>query len=424
MVGLAGLAASAQAPLLQDGAAALRQARLDWTLGQVPLGPSSLPSFEVGLGGADAGGAYTPLVGSEGLGHGTAGWGLGLQGRYVQGGWSFSATGLALRHHAQTLGVLHRATLAYRWESGWRAALEQAPFAWGSGLNGGALLGDGARPFPRLSLATPEVILPVSRWRWEAFAGWLERDRPIPEWMTDREARIEARAVGLDLQKPLLWGGLLRASFGALVEASLGTVTMEGGQAAKGQLAPSVAARTTSLAELRVRLPILARALQARGASLYLSRSATPESRALTLAPARDLGGLQLVWDGWDLAVEYAGSASPTARTAFLQPTYLAGFSTHGDPLGSAFGPESVTRTLELGAPLFLEGQGRLKAVRATAAPGNFTGTGTWFLQADAQWRTSTGRIGATVASQRADFPSATPRWGWACSVFQAFRVF
>ena len=45
---LLGLSVQAQAPLLQDGAAALRQARLDWTLGQAPQEPSSLPSFEVG----------------------------------------------------------------------------------------------------------------------------------------------------------------------------------------------------------------------------------------------------------------------------------------------------------------------------------------------------------------------------------------
>ncbi len=424
-IGLAaGLGASAQAPLLQDGATALRQARLDWTLGQTPLPPLPMPSFEVGFGGAGSDGAYTPLTGGEGLGHGTEGWGLGLQGRYVLGGLSFSATTLVLRDHGRTTGILQRAALAYQTDSGWRAALEQAPFAWGSGLNGGDLLGDAARPFPRLSLSTPEATLPWGRWRGEAFAGRLEGDRPIPEWMTDGDTRITARAAGLDLHRPILWGGLVRTSFGALVETSLGVVTMEGGHDDLGQSAPTSSARSESLAELRVRLPFLAQLVQARGASLCLSRSGAPDSDAMALVPARDLGGLQLVWEGWDLGLEYAGAASHTAQTTFFQPAYLAGFSTYGDPLGSAFGRESVTRTVELGLPLFLEGQGHLKAVRVTAAQGNPSGTRSWFLQADAQWRTSTGRIGASMASRRNELPDASMRWGWAFSVFQAFRVF
>lgn len=423
-IALAGLTARAQAPLLQDGASALRQARLDWTLGQTPLPPPSLPSFEVGLGGADSGGLYTPLTSGEGLGHGTEGWGLGLQGRIVQGGWSLSATALALRDHGRTLGLLQQAALAYQTESGWRAALEQAPFAWGSGLNGGELLGDAARPFPRLSLATPEAALPLGRWRAEAFAGRLEGERPIPEWLSDRDARLSARAAGLDLQAPILWGGRVRAAFGDLVEASLGALTLEGGHDGLGHPAPASAARTESLAELRVRVPFLAQWAQARGASIYLSRSGAPDSDALALVPARNLGGVQLVWEGWDLGLEYAGAASPAAAPTFLQPAYLAGFSAQGDPLGPAFGRESVTRTLELGLPLGLEGQGRLKAVRVTAPAGDPTGTGSWFLQADAQWRTSTGRIGASVASRRNEQPGAPLRWGWVCSAFQTFRVF
>jgi hypothetical protein len=423
-IGLAaGLSASAQAPLLQDGATALRQARLDWTLDQTPLPPSSLPSLEVGFGGAGSDGAYTPLTGGEGLGHGTGGWGLGLQGRYVQGGWSFSATTLALRDHGRSLGILQRAALAYQMESGWRAALEQTPLAWGSGLNGGDLLGDAARSFPRLSLSTPEAILPLGHWRAEAFAGRLESNPPLPEWGSDREARLTAQTAGFDLHGPRLRGGLVRVSFGGLMETSLGAVSMEGGRNGLGE-APATSARTETLAELRVRMPFLAQLVQARGASMYLSRSGAPDSDAMALLPARDLGGLQLVWEGWSLGLEYAGAASQTAPTAFFGPTYLAGFSTYGDPLGSAFGRESITRTMELGLPLFLEGQGRLKVVRATTPLGHPSGTGSWFLQADAQWRTSTGRIGASVASRRDELPVASAHWGWVCSIFQTFRVF
>ncbi len=423
-VGLAfGLGLSAQAPMLQDGAATLRKARLDWTVGDPPLSPSSMPSFEVGWGGAGSDGAYAPLVDGEGLGHGTRGWGLGLQGRYVSGGWSFSTTLLGLRDHGSTKGILQRAALAYQTESGWRVALEQTPFAWGAGLNGGDLLSDGTRPFPRLSLSTPEALPLLGRWQLEAFTGRLERNPPIPEWISNREARSAARAAGLDVQKPLLWGALLRATFGAFLEASLGTVSMEGGQDAQGQPAPAEAARTHALAEVKVRVPGLARFLQARGASLTVSREAAPESRARTLASARTLGGLQLVWEGWDLGVEYAG-ASPRPTFFVSQPAYLAGFSTRGDSLGSAFGGETTTRTVELGLPLVLEGRGRLKVVRTTAALDYPSGTGAWFLQTEAQWWTPTGRFGASIASRRNELPTSNARWGWTFSVFQAFRVF
>lgn len=409
--------------MLQDGALTLRQARLDWTLGQPPLGPSSMPSFEVGWGGAASEGAYAPLIGGEGFGHGTQGWGMGMQGRYVRGGWSFSATALALRDHGHTSGILQRTTIAYQAESGWRAALEQAPIAWGSGLNGGDLLGASARSIPRVSLSTPEATLPLGRWRAEAFAGRLDRDRPLPEWIADRPARANAQAAGFDLQQPLLWGGLVRASFGSLVEATLGALTLEGGRNAQGQAAPTDAARTLSLAELRVRVPLLARLTQAQGASVWVSRSAAPEDHSVTLSPGRPLGGLQLVWEGWDLGFEYA-AGTHSADTSFSQPMYLAGFSNHGDPLGPAFGRKATTRTMDLGLPLFLEGQGRLKVVRATSALADPSGVGSWFLQGEAQWRTPTGRVGASLASRRNELPGSALRWGWTMAIFQAFRVF
>jgi hypothetical protein len=296
--------------------------------------------------------------------------------------------------------------------------------AWGSGLNGGDLMGAAARPFPRVSLATPDLELPFGRWQAEAFAGRLGRDRPVPAWADFREARIAAQASGMDLHRPDLFGGILRVAFGTRVEASLGALAMTGGRDAQGQPAPVSAQRTGALAELKVRVPSLARLAGARGASLHLSRSAAPEDRSLTLGPGRSLAGLRLVWDGWDLGLEYAGAPSRPAPAPLTRPTYLAGFSTHGDPLGSAFGLGAMTRTVELGLPLFLEGQGRLKVVRATSFVDPATGADSWHLQAEAQWRTSTGRIGASLASRRNRAPAPEVRWGWALSVFQAFRVF
>lgn len=416
--------ASAQAPMLLDGAAALRQARLDWTLGQVPLGPSSMPSLEVGLGGAGSEGAYTPLVGGEGLGTGTRGWGLGLQGRYTRDGWFFSVTALALRDQGRSLGALQRVAVAYRTDSDWRLALEQAPLAWGSGLNGGDLLGDSARPFARLSLGTPSLMLPFGRWRAEVFTGRLEAHPAIPAWRPDREALRSAEAAGLGLGNPMLRGALLRAAFGPLVEGSFGTITLTGGEDPLGRPAPATATRRAALAELRVRLPGLARSMGARGASLTLSRSGAPDSPALSLVPARNLGGLQLVWEGWDLGLEYAGTAPGPTPAPFPQPTHLAGFSTRGDALGPAFGREVITRTIDLGLPLFLEGQGRLRALRLTAPLDATASPSSWFLQAEGQWRTPTGRVGASVASRRDQLQGSGVRWGWAFSLFQAFRVF
>ena len=418
----AGLQAWAQAPLLQDGSAFLRQARRTWVAGEETLPPLAIPSLEVGLGGAASDGPFTPLIAGEGLGQGAQGWGLGLQGRYFSGGWSMALAAAVLRDGPMTQGHLLRGEIAYRWDPGWRFALEQQPFAWGSGLTGGDLLGDAARPFPRLSLETPEFPLLAGRWRVEAFAGRLEADRPVPEWIADREARAGARAQGMDLSRPWIYGGRLRASFGSLVEVRLGSIRMDGGSDAHGQAAPASAARASTLAEVTVRVPALARLAGAQGAALHLSRSAAPDSRSVTLVPARTLGSLLLVWERWDLGVEYAGGSSPDRTAVFDRPAYLAGFSSHGDSLGPAFGPWYATRTLDLGLPLFFEGQGRLTLVRGTSALASAPSF--WFLQGQAQWRTPTGRVGASLASRRNEGPGALPRWGWTFAVFQSFRVF
>lgn len=419
-----GVVTFAQVPLLQDGAAALRQAQLAWALGDTPLPPSSLPFLEVGVGGADSGGAYVPLLDGEGLGHGSRGWGVGLQGRITRGGLSLQATALLLRDHGYTEGVLQRVALAYQTESGWRVALEQTPFAWGAGLNGGELMGTAARPIPRFSAATPDLVWPLGRVQAETFLGRLEGHRPIPPWLGEPDARHTAVAAGLDLQRPLLWGGLLRTSFGSLVEANLGAVALSGGRSDAGQAAPGATARTEALAELRVRLPALADLVQARGAALHLSRSGAPDSDALSLLPARNLVGARVVWELWDVGLEYAGAAPTAMHRPFDQPAYLAGFSSRGDALGPGWGREAITRTVEVGLPLFLDGQGRLKVLRITAPEDHPLGAASWCFQGEAQWRTPTGRLGASVASRHIEAPGAPPRWGWSVSAFQAFRVF
>ncbi len=414
----------AQAPLLQDGATALRQAQRDWILSQAPQTPSSLPSLEVGWGGAGSDGSRTPIIGGEGLGTGTQGWGLSLQGRVARDGWSFGATVLALNEQGRTLGLLQRGAIAFQTTSGWRVALEQAPFDWGSGQLGGDLLGDAARPFARLSLGTPEATLPLGRWRAEICIGRLDRKRPIPEWINARAARISAQAAGLDLQQPLLGGGLLRGAFGPWLEISLGVISLQGGRTTQGQEAPAASTRTGTLLETRLRLPALAHFLHAQGAALLASRSAAPDTASLSLAPARDLAGLQVVWEGWDFAFEYAGVERSPGTQVFQQPSHLGGLSSRGDALGPAFARDVSTRSLELGLPIFLDGLGRLRVLRATTAGAAAAETGTWFLQTEAQWRTSTGRLGTALAFQQVDLTPTGHRRGWSGTVFQAFRVF
>ncbi len=410
LLGLLAFGLGAQAPVLQDGSVALRRDRLDWTLGQEPLEPSSLPSLEAGWGGAGAQGLRTPLVGAEGLGAGTAGWGLGLQGRWTREGLAIAATALALRDGNRTLGVLQRGSVAYRWDSGWRLALEQTPLAWGAGLLGGELLGDGARPFPRLALGSAKIDLPLGRWRLEAFRGRLEGPGPVPDTLPQAPQRQAAAAAGQDLARPWLEGGLVAATFAERLELTIGAISLAGGTDAQGRPAPSAATRTAHLAQARLRWPGV------QGASLLLSRSGWPEAGTRTLA------GFQVARESWDATLEWAGAARPPSGPLAL-PEHLAGFSSRGDALGPAFGPWTATRSAAWGLPLPGEGRGRLLLVRATSPLPAPAPEATWLLQGEARWRTAFGRLGATLASRR-DSQAGPARWGWAFSCFQAFRVF
>ena len=409
LLGLLTLGLGAQAPLLQDGAVVLRRDRLDWTLGQEPLEPSGLPSFEVGWGGAGTQGLWTPLLGGEGLGTGTAGWGLGFQGRWTKAGLSIAATALALRDGDRTLGILQRGSVAYRWDSSWRLALEQTPLAWGAGLLGGELLGDGVRPFPRLALSTPTFDLPLGRWRLEAFRGRLEGPGPLPDTLPQLAQRQGAAAAGLDLARPWLQGGLLVATFAERLELTFGSLALVGGTDAQGRLTSASATQTARLAQARLRWP------EVPGASLLFSRSGWDGTD-------RTLAGLQLARESWDATLEWAGAARLPAGPLAL-PQHLAGFSSRGDALGTAFGPYTATRSAAWGLPLPWEGRGRLLLVRATTPLPSPAPEATWLLQGEARWRTAFGRLGATVASRR-DTQAGHARWGWSFTCFQAFRVF
>lgn len=516
--------------MLQDGAEDLRQARLAWAVGD-PVPGLRAPSLEVGLGAAGSEGLYAPLIGGEGFGHGMQGWGAGLQGKYFRGGWSLSATAVAFRDGTTTRGILQRGAIAYQTEGGWRFALEQTPFQWGFGPNGGYLMGDSARPFPRVSMTTPEAALhlwsvPLGRWSAEFFFGRLEWNREIPEWMSNRQTQLFDKAANGDIRRPDLSGARFTGRFGPHVELNLAGASMWGGVDPLGRnrrqgytwddyllgffgaenIGRSEASGTQggfdlsnykqismghALAEARVRIPALAEYFGAKGASVYLSRGSKnvnwqwkdflhhpgaaihrdlskdwelvkrgrirggdymdsiwgrgTREAVPTLEHANDMLGLQMVWERWDLGLDYADTVNIPADgygyRVYSHTTYRAGYSRYGDPLGLAFGGDVITRTLDLGFPLIWEGKGRLKVVSGIRAfrdnLARWTATHPdqvpeldrfWFLQADAQWRTSNGRVGATISSERDRNPQfvagASARWGWAFSVFQSFRVF
>lgn len=313
ILSLGGLPVFAQAPLLQDGAEELRRERLAWTLAEPEVdqpGPSS--SLEVGLGGAGSEGPYLPLVGGEGFGRGMKGWGVGISGQIESGRWSLSGVGVGFRDGGITRGILQRGSIAYQTEGGWRFALEQKPFQWGFGVNGGYLMGDSARAFPRVALTTPEAELrvwkvPLGRWKADFFMGRLEWDREIPEWVGNAFHQRAVKAVQGDIRRPDLSGAMVHGRFGPHVELNLGVTSEWGGVDPQGRRrrkgytfedyllgffgAENIGRSEASggqgnfdlsefkqismghaLAEGRVRIPALASLVGARGASVYLSR--------------------------------------------------------------------------------------------------------------------------------------------------------
>ncbi len=298
---------------MQDGAEELRKERLQWTLGELGLHQTErLSLLEVGLGGAGSRGIYVPLVGGEGFGRGMQGWGVGIQGQTTFGRWSFSGAGVGFRDGAITRGILQRGSIAYQTEGGWRFALEQTPFQWGFGVNGGYLMGDSARAIPRVALSTPEVELriwkvPLGRWKADLFWGRLEWNREIPEWIGSAYNQRALRETQGDIRRPDLSGAMIRGRFGPNVELNLGVTSEWGGIDPQGRNrrdgytledyflgffgAENIGRSEASggqgnfdlsefkqismghaLAEGRVRIPALAGWVGANGASVYLSR--------------------------------------------------------------------------------------------------------------------------------------------------------
>jgi len=175
LIALPGLALAAQAPEGWN-----RREELGSGL------PAGAAWFGAGLWTADRHGAPAPLVDSLGMGNGYIGSGVSAEAGASLGRWSFAIQGLA---NTDTQGRSHftvmRSHALYR-QGGWTAGYEQEPLVWGYGLTGGYLLGEAARPVPKLRVETPYWHLSLGKWslgEWgfQWFTGRLENGRSIPE---------------------------------------------------------------------------------------------------------------------------------------------------------------------------------------------------------------------------------------------------
>lgn len=175
LIALPGLALAAQAPEGWN-----RREELGSGL------PAGAAWFGAGLWTADRHGAPAPLVDSLGMGNGYVGSGVSAEAGANVGRWSFAIQGLAdTDAQGRSHFTVMRSHALYR-HGGWTAGFEQEPLVWGYGLTGGYLLGEAARPVPKLRVETPYWHLSLGKWslgEWgfQWFTGRLENGRSIPE---------------------------------------------------------------------------------------------------------------------------------------------------------------------------------------------------------------------------------------------------
>ncbi|HEX4844785.1 MAG TPA: hypothetical protein VFV26_01110 [Geothrix sp.] len=235
-------ALSAQAPILEDEAEALRQKEIQWAiLPWLPLPPPATDhpwGFHkmgmVALSSTD--GAWVPLSQGQGLGTTRSGTGMALALGGRSGGLEFAATVLFLDDPKGTReGHLHTGHLAYQTRNGWRFALENSPMKWGYGPLGGHLLGMSAPPFPKARITT-RVFEPslggrgLGRWHLDGFLGQLERHRTVPQWQGSYLGLSEAaRQRGGLLSRPYQSGWKINAEFAETIQISFGVTSMWGG---------------------------------------------------------------------------------------------------------------------------------------------------------------------------------------------------
>ena len=136
--------------------------------------------YGAGLWAGDHNGPQATLTDSLGLGNALTGGGFHLEAGYKAGRWDLAGEVLGDRTpQGQAYLTLYRSHVWYRGDRGWQGGFEQEPLVWGYGLNGGYLLGEAARPFPRLRVESPMADLhlgrvPLGTWGWQAFMGRMD----------------------------------------------------------------------------------------------------------------------------------------------------------------------------------------------------------------------------------------------------------
>lgn len=212
---------------LAAGASLSAQAPEGWNR-QLPLGwdrpAAQAPWWGGGLWAGENHGPATPMVTALGLGSGLAGAGFHLEGGMTLGNWDVAGEVLGNRDPAgRSYLTLFRSHVWWHGPSGWQAGYEQEPLVWGYGLNGGYLLGEAARPIPKLRVESPMRALslwgiPLGTWGFQAFLGRLENDRKLSPLLQDAAWRRMAIANVGDPQAPYFSGYRLQAQFGPKVE--------------------------------------------------------------------------------------------------------------------------------------------------------------------------------------------------------------
>ena len=205
---------------------------------QLPL-PSAVagqgPWYGIGFWAGDHHGPAVTLTDSLGLGNGLTGGGFHLEGGLLLGDWDIAAEVLGNRDdQGQAYLTLYRSHIWRRGASGWQGGFQQEPLVWGYGLNGGYLLGEAARPFPRARLESPMADLhlgrvPLGRWGFDVFMGRLENHPQMPATIQDLSWRQRAVALQGDPEAPMLSGYRVQATFGPLMEFYLNYINLWSG---------------------------------------------------------------------------------------------------------------------------------------------------------------------------------------------------
>lgn len=203
---------------------------------QEPLGAGRQGAwYGGGIWAGDKHSVPATFVDSLGLGNALTG-----QGTHLEAGWSGARWDMAGQVNAwhdtggQSRIILQRFHLAYTSTGGWRTALEQEPLVWGYGLNGGYVLGEAARPFPRFRVETPFKDIrvfgvPLGTWKGQIFLGQIEGHKVIGEASQDPSYRTRAIAAQGDPQRPFLSGLRLESRLGEITELYINYINLFGG---------------------------------------------------------------------------------------------------------------------------------------------------------------------------------------------------